>query len=549
MRTRAFLGTALLGAAAALGGCTVDPQRWSTGGSVDMSASVADMTGTSTPDQATPDIATPPGPDMATPDMATPDMLSPPAAITGTYNIVQHLPTATDNGVTQNVPRDLSGLPIQVFPIDNTNTYKAAINGTGAANGTFTIDGLPDGARYALRVSNRWIAGTTARTHTITDDTLGRSTGARLTAASVTLTANLTSLAPAAFSDNYAVFSPTLDTSFNDLIAGAGGNFPNDGDTAVSGLTFELKVMRPAALRFNTDAVFLTQLTQDLNSPITYLRVPRVLVAPSFTVADAANAGTLAGAMTTVALNQTIASLDWQRAVFNTATKAMHPTQAPLIRMVFGVMATPGGFVRREWPWTPSLLEATAKDDLGNFDVTSGPTGVLTYGNAYPAAWSQIGFAEAAVDYKRANNSDGSIKGVGSIVYLADLATFKGRAIAPLVTPVRTLQINSPALGGPKDAQVAQTAVGTNPTLTWIAPATGTPDLYRVTMMKKNAGATPDVALATFETTETQLVVPPVVLTVGAPVYFIVRAQQKVGPIVAGTPQGWADTFTDIITP
>ena len=129
------------------------------------------------------------------------------------------------------------------------------------------------------------------------------------------------------------------------------------------------------------------------------------------------------------------------------------------------------------------------------------------------------------------------------------VTTFKGRAISPLITPVRTLQINSPALGGAKDAQVPQAAVGLNPTLTWTAPATGTPDLYRVTMVLKNAGATPDVAVATFDTTETQLVVPPVLLTVNKPVYFIIRAQQKVGPIVAGTPQGWADAFTDIITP
>ena len=55
---------------------------------------------------------------------------------------------------------------------------------------------------------------------------------------------------------------------------------------------------------------------------------------------------------------------------------AAHPSRAKLLRIDLSLVSTPGGFVRREWPWTPSLLEATAKDDLGNFDVTSGPTGV-----------------------------------------------------------------------------------------------------------------------------------------------------------------------------
>ena len=92
------------------------------------------------------------------------------------------------------------------------------------------------------------------------------------------------------------------------------------------------------------------------------------------------------------------------------------------------------------------------------------------------------------------------------------------------------------------------TAVGVLPVLTWQAPDTGAPDRYRVTVMQIRRGLY-DIAVATFDTTEAQLQVPPGVLKVGQPVYFIVRALQGVGPLTPGTPQGWADTFTDIITP
>lgn len=514
MMTRRSLRGSAAGALVALLGCNADG-----------AATLMDMAGS-----------------VAPPDLTSPE---PPDKVAGLFVDRQYLPTGSDSGAVVERPRDLTGAVIELYAVDAAGVFKLPRTATGGSDGTFAFDQIPQGVRYSLRVGDRWIAGTTLRSHRLGDELLGRADGAPLVAPSVGLHVDVNNLNRFDLSDNFDLFSPTLNSGFDDLINNttADSGLPQQGDTALLGAIFELKVLRPRALRFKDDAIFLTQRVRDTKGAILYANTPRVLGPLPLTISDAADAGSLSGAFTSVPLDQTFPSLPWQRSRFAAAAAVMHPSRTTLLRINMSLLATPGGYVRREWPYTPAVVAATSTNDLGALDSADTDTGALRYGAPYPSSWGLIGVAEMAVNFRLANNPDGAIKGAGSMVYLADLATFKSRPIAPLVTPVRNLQLDS------RPAQSPQTAVGVVPVLTWQAPDTGAPDRYRVTLMQTRKGALYDLQVATFDTTETQLQVPPGVLAVGQPVYFIVRALQKVGPLTPGTPQGWADAFTDIITP
>jgi hypothetical protein len=96
----------------------------------------------------------------------------------------------------------------------------------------------------------------------------------------------------------------------------------------------------------------------------------------------------------------------------------------------------------------------------------------------------------------------------------------------PRVGPPRDLRINGAVATG------LLTSVGLQPLVSWTAPSVGTPDYYSLRLYElfaTSSGATSRLQLTTFTTAQTQLRLPPGVLTPGKSYYLQVTAVSQPG--------------------
>jgi hypothetical protein len=119
-----------------------------------------------------------------------------------------------------------------------------------------------------------------------------------------------------------------------------------------------------------------------------------------------------------------------------------------------------------------------------------------------------------------------------------------------MVAPVGSPQINGLDLFTP------QSGVGTNPTLSWTAPAGAVG--YRVLVERfydSGLGTAPFAPVAALFTTSTSVRVPPGILVAGDYYIFIIQAHAEPGadytfsPYRHALPHGMAPVSTSIVTP
>jgi hypothetical protein len=93
--------------------------------------------------------------------------------------------------------------------------------------------------------------------------------------------------------------------------------------------------------------------------------------------------------------------------------------------------------------------------------------------------------------------------------------------IVPVVSPPRSPRVND------LDAHVERTGVGTTPTISWSAPALGSPDRYAVTLVRLFvgvAGQTVAESVANLRTRSRAVTIPPGILQAGERYYALVTA-------------------------
>jgi hypothetical protein len=142
------------------------------------------------------------------------------------------------------------------------------------------------------------------------------------------------------------------------------------------------------------------------------------------------------------------------------------------------------------------------------------------FGNPYPSAWPLWAIASTDVYVDQG-------QGLGtwvSVDVFGSLEALTGRPIIPIVGPPRELQVNGVS------ATRTVGGAGTTPTISWKAPALGTPDGYGVGISQEGedplgqAGQTRLTEVASFSLTGTSLRVPPGVLQDGSRYVIQVRA-------------------------
>jgi hypothetical protein len=444
----------------------------------------------------------------------------------------------TDDGATTRAVSLVSTI-IQAHLWDGTSFTTR--RGAGTAAGTYRIADVPVGP-YVLQIGADYFV-TSVRDVDLGEDKTGRADVETAASFGTTLTFNLSGLDPWQAGDELELISSGSGAWYH-LIQAIATNPPGAGATTTTGM--QLMWIGNALINGGAgDAAFLGQLVPQAGpAGSSYLALARVLQADaSFAMTDGVD-NVIAGALAEAPRSSTIA-LDWRRSQFAALAAAVHP-DAGVLSAELGVAVQPGGLARGpRRPWN-HLLHIPPLGVVDDLDL-----GAVAYADPYPAAWGVFGFASAtfAILYQLPGASRTAQS--ASISVMDDAAVLGAGPIVPVVSPVTGLQING------ADARGGATGVGTTPTLSWTAPAAGTPTSYVVGVFEAyvSSGMTSLGNVGGVVTADTSVVVPPGLLTAGRHYVFLVRAMAEPSgdfaahPFRRSFPVASADAYTNVIDP
>lgn len=441
--------------------------------------------------------------------------------ITGTKATTYHTTAGT-----QMVPKNLATTPIAAWVADGSGGFFKR-TGVGAADGTFSISGVPEG-NYQLQLGASRFYVMSASVLDMGDDAWGRPDRLPVTLDPTNLMLNLSNLAP--WQSEASIPMQWFDDMTETTAPIQAGDFtsgsPVGGDTALSSATLNLKTFAswgdPVFLVDTTkgDHPYLSQMVSRSlpASTLTYQTPSRSFQPSPLTQVDGGTSA-LTGAFTTVPLSNTFPYF-LKGSDFSALKTAVHPLAESLYsEFVMGV--NPAGALGKITT-TPDVIMMDTTS-LGDADLNLGN---LTFANPYPASWPLLwvqsyGFG---VTY--------GLPGVSSQImngYLFVTSASMPSAEAPIravLAPVQGVQVS----GQPLTAPVA--GVGLTPTITWLAPAIGTSthSLVYVYRLFKNGSS-----LAAFEqvgewtTTGTSIQIPPGVLVSGETYFMKISTMHKSG--------------------
>jgi hypothetical protein len=279
----------------------------------------------------------------------------------------------------------------------------------------------------------------------------------------------------------------------------------------------------PLGLLVSTDSLLVHQLSTRsiyVNQAITfYAAATRAAVAPATALTDG-QAASISVTLEALPITGRL-PVAWDPATFESHLSSLAPDArrsmgaAPHALRV-GASATPldrtgpgvaGGF--------PSLLRLELPSGAGPISDT------LYYGHSLPASWSEWRSARfsARVSYLAAGATLPLVE--ESTVERRDPVPAPDGALGPSVSPPRSPKVND------LDAFADQTAVGTTPKLSWLAPKVGAPTTYVVELYRLVASgkASASSLVLRYSTTATSVTIPPRVLEAGATYYARISAR------------------------
>lgn len=376
--------------------------------------------------------------------------------------------------------RELDRTKLDEYPIDLWATVVEAHvpddegwlvrPGTGHRDGSFEIEGLPDGHVW-LRVARRPYGETfywTDADHVSFDESI---LGPEFPSSGVDgdkLQLTIDDLAPWEETDELAWFVPedlVFDTNILSLRPPAPKTVDLEGAIDWTGRALaELGPDEPAFV-----VQYRTQTTGDgvdIRAPLRAAR-PRV-------DQQAGLDGALAATMTTPPILPY--RLAWARDAFEAQRTAVHPTRAGAsIGHGFSLFALPGlvgpeMWMASEYPVAtlidPSLLDGTTPLDLGELAIP----------NPFPRAWlADLYVVTFPVEFPL---PDGTPMTLEAVVGRRSTELTTAGPVTPVVTAIREPQIAH------RDAFTPLTAVGMMPELSWKAPAVGAPTSYRLQIIE-----------------------------------------------------------------
>jgi hypothetical protein len=349
--------------------------------------------------------------------------------------------------------------------------------------------------------------------------------------------------------DGLQLVSPNVGLTMAGL-ENAFAAYPSLGSTTLSGQTLDWKsVQVPLVDATKGDSTWLAQMTA--GSP-RYSRLARAGLARGFTVTDGRPV-MLSADLAPVAQDRTLA-LRWKGAAFaalaSQAGPGAQPAPAPAlsIRALPDALARNGSLASSLYTNLPSLV------DFGPISGAADLDEKVTYGNPFSsmgARWTELATVVYAVPVT-VPTPDGNGLVLAMMVSAVPVGAPAAEVvIAPAITPVRNARIDGQLLDAPKRG------VGTSPTLTWEAPATGAATDYAVAVhaIEGSRLGVNIKKVATFQTTATSLAVPASILAPGSSYVFTITAISARGadlttrPFVGALPYASADYVTARIAP
>jgi hypothetical protein len=206
-------------------------------------------------------------------------------------------------------------------------------------------------------------------------------------------------------------------------------------------------------------------------------------------------------------------TVDWRTSAFEALAADMVSTSqvtSSAHTLVVGASAHPLANPSPRATEYPDLLRITVSGGTPDVAPLEGP---LAYAQFLDGAiwneWRAVGFT-VHVSYT-APGATTPFDETASIAALEPMTPAPASPIVPTLTPVQ-----APLVGG-AGAFASLTGVGLTPTLSWTAPAVGTPTSYTVTVyvLGLNAGASTSTPVATFTTTQPTVTILPGMLTSG----------------------------------
>lgn len=457
-------------------------------------------------------------------------------AVTGTYNFDFLTPSGE-----RSVPLDLSSATVSALvPPDDR-----AIPGATTANGTFEIDSVPVGT-YLLDLGSRY-AELTADTVDLSADLLGRQTLSFATNPT-NLSFSVTGMTAWQSGDELNLFSADSGTAAYSIEAFAGSGAPAASDTALTNLTYDLRYADYPSLIQSGDRVTFAHLVTQSDGTRTFRTAAESFAPASFDLTNGGGAN-LTGAFT-AAPTSTLA-LTWDRPMFDADIVAHVPGTTTMNWSTLAISALPEAATRGYFHEGADVVVFAP----GYMTDTSTVTTSWTYGDPYPTTWSRVAWVRY-YRYRSISVSGATATPVfARILAYRDLSTVTAQApIDPIIGTVSAPLVNGMAA----DVGGKLSGVTTTPTVSWTAPAIGTPSRYYVSISEVYvaSGATTLRTVATFETSATQLTVPPMVLASGNSYLFQIAARSlPAGIDLAATPQrlglpdGESNVPTAIVTP
>ncbi|RKH79817.1 hypothetical protein D7Y21_33180 [Corallococcus sp. AB045] len=442
--------------------------------------------------------------------------------------------------------QNLSGVLVEAMVEQGDGTF-LLYPGTGAADGTFTIPGVPQGP-YTLRVGGAYVV-TSSRAPDLGVDIQGRPDPVAANT-STFLSVDLQGLAPWQGTDFMEIYSPGTA-----LYAGDTSSLVQSGTPLSAGAqrwtqTLKYSGMDNAVLVDASagDQVTFHQLTAKVDSsygaPITYNAATRAFKAPL--VVTQGNTASFTGTMTAVPQDISL-TLNLHSPDFEALRTEVHPS-ATVSRHNLYFIAVPDR-TRGGYALAPDLLTCVLP--------AGSPHRVYSfvYGDPYPEL-KQAGMVFTA--FNVALMAPGATQALTlrlTVGYNDVMPAFLVGAIVPRLSPPRLATLAGQAASG------NLTGVGLTPRLAWTEPSVGTATHYRLRVYEVfvNAqGRTSQSAggpVAQLDTAGTSLRLPPGVLAAGKSYYAIIEARSSGNadfqghPFRSSYPEAHAMSVTGVFTP
>lgn len=321
---------------------------------------------------------------------------------------------------------------------------------------------------------------------------------------------------------------------------------PQEGDTELRNFSFDYRLTPGALISASTgDRAVLVQHSTRREGAFVCSRIYSQLELPSLTLVEGATTA-VSGIFSRVPRS----SERPFRATFDSPAyiaqqASMHP-RARTPRSAIEVNTLPGTRFTRLRNLAPILLSCAGTS-------TSSATLDLDYNNPFSQYWIDYVVAEVTfgVDFTAEGAAQAATlrQGIGIVVNAASLAA--NPRLAPVVSPVRNIRV------GGQDALQPRTGITRTPELSWEAPAIGTPDGYRVTIVQVQSvdGRTSTDTAGSLYTTTTRARIPPGILIEGLSYVFVVQAESVPGfavsrsPATLAIPNAYAVALTETMSP